>query len=279
MSEYQNLFAALAKAQGEMEQLIAGSTAIVKSDKANYSYTYADLADVLKVALKALSAHGLGIMQFPEVAYDQNGTTVTMGATLFHASGEYMVVPPLPLRIRSNATAQEVGSAITYARRYQLQSVLGLSPDDDDDGSKASNKADDKQATSQRQQPAKPQSTAQHRQPQQAPAKPAQVDSEARELADSVGAVVTVVDAALEKARKALHAEVVATFPKDDVDHARHWLIKRYTGKTTPSNVRESANDLATDELTALAGVLKSHRKTYADQWIVEKTAPIPASK
>ena len=154
MSDYQNLFAALAKAQGEMDALIASSTANIKSDKAAYSYKYADLADVLRVALKTLSKHGLGIVQIPEVVYDSNTTIVSIAATLFHASGEFMPIAPLPLRVRPNATAQEVGSAITYARRYQLQSVLGLAADDDD-GAAATESA-------KRQRP-----QAQHRQPVQ----------------------------------------------------------------------------------------------------------------
>ena len=155
MSDYQNLFAALAKAQGEMDALIASSTANIKSEKANFSYKYADLADVLRVALKTLSKHGLGIVQIPEVVYDSNTTIVSIAATLFHASGEFMPIAPLPLRVRPNATAQEVGSAITYARRYQLQSVLGLAADDDD-GAAAT-----ESAKRQRSQP-------QHRQPVQA---------------------------------------------------------------------------------------------------------------
>lgn len=158
MSDYQNLFAALAKAQGEMDALIASSTANIKSDKAAYSYKYADLADVLRVALKTLSKHGLGIVQIPEVVYDSNTTIVSIAATLFHASGEFMPIAPLPLRVRPNATAQEVGSAITYARRYQLQSVLGLAADDDD-GAAATKGAND------RQQQRKPQPAAQYRQP------------------------------------------------------------------------------------------------------------------
>ena len=132
MSDYQNLFAALAKAQGEMDALIASSTANIKSEKAAYSYKYADLADVLRVALKTLSAHQLGIIQIPEVVYDSNTTIVSITATLFHASGEFMPIAPLALRVRPNAPAQEVGSAITYCRRYQLQSILGLAADDDD---------------------------------------------------------------------------------------------------------------------------------------------------
>lgn len=244
---YQNLFAALAKSQGEMEKLIAGSIANVKSDKANYSYKYADLADVLKVAQKALSAHGLGVMQFPEVDYQKDFTIVTVGATLFHSSGEFMVIPPLPLRIRANANAQEIGGAITYARRYQLQSVCGLAPDSDDDANEVSQK---QAKTAQRK--AEPEVT--HRAP-----------VEQLSPADE-----------LEKARKAFHAEVSATFPKDDIDAARHWLIESYTTKQT-DKVRSSTNDLTLGEINELAVNLKTYRKALRDRWTKESAQPVTA--
>ena len=140
-------------------------------------------------------------------------------------------------------------------------------------------------------QPAQPTTpVAQHRQPAPQAAKPTQVDPDAAALAASVNAVVTngadfdaipnATDSdALDKVRKAFHATIVDTFPKDDVDHARHWLIKRYSTKTTPNNVRSSANELAIEELRALTGALKAHRKTYQDGWIAEKTAPIANDK
>lgn len=40
----------------------------------------------------------------------------------------------------AKADPQGAGSAITYARRYALVSMLGLNVDEDDDGNHASNK-------------------------------------------------------------------------------------------------------------------------------------------
>lgn len=133
---------------------------------------------------------------------------------------------------------------------------------------------------------------AQHRQPAQA-VKPAQVDADAAALAASVNAVVTnasdfdaipnaTASDALVKARKAFHAEVQATFAKEskeDVDHARHWLIERYTTAKTPDNVRKSTDALTIEELTAIASALKANRKTYQDGWTAKKTAPIVNDK
>jgi hypothetical protein len=40
--------------------------------------------------------------------------------------------------ITDKLTPQAMGSAITYARRYALSAIVGIAPDDDDDGNAAS---------------------------------------------------------------------------------------------------------------------------------------------
>lgn len=52
-----------------------------------------------------------------------------------------------------------------------------------------------------------------------------------------------------------------------DWDNARHWLIERYTLKMTPTQVRQSANDLSDDELDVLADVLTEKRSYYQKEW------------
>lgn len=129
--------------------------------------------------------------------------------------------------------------------------------------------------TASTQQPAKPvQNGTQHRQPPQ-------VDADTKALADSVGAVATVVevDPALDKARKAFHAQVSGTFPKDDINDARHWFIEKYTTNYTPDNVRKSTDSLTVDELEKMTTALKGNTKKYRDLWTTAKVAPIPANK
>jgi hypothetical protein len=55
---------------------------------------------------------------------------------IFHASGEWLEFGPLLLH--GGNTAQEQGSAVTYARRYALTTALLIAADEDDDGAKAS---------------------------------------------------------------------------------------------------------------------------------------------
>src|SRR3954454_3659437 len=59
------LVAALAAAQGAFPSIHRGHTAIVpaKNGKSGYSYSYADLGDVLAAVRPVLSAHGLALVQ------------------------------------------------------------------------------------------------------------------------------------------------------------------------------------------------------------------------
>lgn len=68
-----------------------------------------------------------------------NHILITIKTTLHHLeSGEWMASTlSLPL---SQANAQQAGSAITYARRYNIVTLLGLTTESDDDGNGSSKK-------------------------------------------------------------------------------------------------------------------------------------------
>jgi hypothetical protein len=114
------LAAALAKAQGEM----AGAA----KDKTNphFKSSYADLASVWDACRGPLSANGLAVLQ-PCYAV---GGRVTVTTILAHSSGEFIEVDLV--MTATQATPQGIGSAITYARRYALSSMVGVAPEDDD---------------------------------------------------------------------------------------------------------------------------------------------------
>src|SRR3546814_204818 len=102
-------------------------TAKVKTKSgSDYSYTYADLADVTEAAMPLLSKHGLSYTAEPDVT--ERG--MALRGVLMHSSGEERH-GTLPL---SGATPQELGSSITYMRRYLLGCLTGIVTDDDDDG-------------------------------------------------------------------------------------------------------------------------------------------------
>lgn len=96
---------------------------------------YADLAAVWDACREALTAHGLAVVQAPETGEG----LVRVTTRLVHASGQWMESTlALPWSAGKGTTdAQAIGSAITYARRYALSAMVGIAPDDDDDGQAA----------------------------------------------------------------------------------------------------------------------------------------------
>lgn len=123
----ETLTSAVAAVQADLPSVGKDKTAIVKGDKTNYKYTYADLAAVSAAILPLLSKHGLAWITLPTL--DDSGKFV-LRYELRHVSGEEAVGSyPLP----TSGRPQEMGSAITYARRYALCAVTGVAPEDDDD--------------------------------------------------------------------------------------------------------------------------------------------------
>jgi len=114
------LAAALAAAQGMMEN------AIMNRINPHFKSKYADLAAIFDAARKPLSANGLAIVQ-----------TIGDGVLhtrLLHTSGQWIASEhPLPMSGRP----QEIGSALTYARRYSLSALIGIAADEDDDANAA----------------------------------------------------------------------------------------------------------------------------------------------
>jgi len=119
------LATALAAFQGEMPTVPKAHTATVKSDKGSYSYTYAGLADVAEAAMPLLSKHGLSFVTLPGPG--------TLTGILLHASGQSLTAT-LPI---AGNSPQQIGSSLTYMRRYLLGCMTGLVTDDDDDGRQA----------------------------------------------------------------------------------------------------------------------------------------------
>lgn len=92
---------------------------------------YVMLEGVVKAIDEALP-DGLSYTQ--EVTTSDNGVAVS--TIIMHSSGEYMQFAPLSVPV-SKKDAQAFGSAETYARRYTLSAVFGVTSDVDDDGNEA----------------------------------------------------------------------------------------------------------------------------------------------
>ena len=93
---------------------------------------YATLDAILDDVRPVLAAHGLALSQEPLFEDGRAGVLTR----IIHEGGETREsILMLPLK---DASAQGVGSALSYARRYAAASVLGIASDDDEDGNMAS---------------------------------------------------------------------------------------------------------------------------------------------
>ena len=119
-----HLAAALNKAQAEMSGAKKGA------NNPFFKSKYADLNAVVDAVRIPFAENGLSYSQFPVM--DDN--RVGVETILMHDSGEF-IASTLMLPT-GKLDAQAAGSAITYARRYSLQSIAGI-PAEDDDGNAA----------------------------------------------------------------------------------------------------------------------------------------------
>lgn len=114
------LACALCKAQSQIEGAV--------TDSANpfYKSKYADLYACWKACRDQLTSNGLCVTQ--TLDYELEKTFLV--TTLMHISGEW-IKGRMPLPIVKPGS-QEIGSCITYCRRYSLSALVGLSQYDDD---------------------------------------------------------------------------------------------------------------------------------------------------
>ena len=119
------LAVALAKAQGEMKNPPKDSI------NPHFKSKYADLATVRDTVMPTLNKNGLSVLQLP---CECDGVPA-LTTLLMHDSGEWVETT---IQLRGKMDPQGVGSALTYMRRYTLQSIAGVAADEDDDGNAAS---------------------------------------------------------------------------------------------------------------------------------------------
>ena len=126
---------ALSKAQAEI------SPAEKDAENPHFRSHYATLTSTIE-ACRPMTKQGLSFVQ----AVISNGEGLALETMLMHQSGEWICsVTPLLL---DKQNMQGLGSAISYAKRYALAAMIGVSSDKDDDGEEASKDDDKKQAPS-----------------------------------------------------------------------------------------------------------------------------------
>lgn len=118
---------AFAKTQKEMKQPLKDA------NNPFFKSKYVPLENVVETITESASKNGLSFTQYP--SSDEVGN-VTVGTLVMHESGEWIEYDPIKMKPVKN-DPQSIGSAITYAKRYALSAIFGITSNQDDDGNEA----------------------------------------------------------------------------------------------------------------------------------------------
>jgi hypothetical protein len=124
--------AALAKAQVELTNPEKSLVATIRSPfprEADRTFRYAPLSSGLDIIRKSLGRHEIATIQATEI--DTQAGLLRLTTVLAHSSGEWISSEWPVCQISDIASAQRVGAALTYARRYALFALVGIAGEDD----------------------------------------------------------------------------------------------------------------------------------------------------
>jgi hypothetical protein len=126
------LSGALAKAQAELTNPEKSLVATIRSPfprEADRTFRYAPLSSGLDIIRKSLGRHEIATIQSTEI--DKEAGLLRLTTILAHSSGEWISSEWPVCPITDIASAQRMGAALTYARRYALFTLVGIAGEDD----------------------------------------------------------------------------------------------------------------------------------------------------
>jgi hypothetical protein len=124
--------AALAKAQVELtnpEKSLVGTIRSPFLREPDRTFRYAPLSSGLDIIRKSLGRHEIATIQTTDI--DKEAGLLRLTTVLAHSSGEWISSEWPVCQISDMASAQRVGAALTYARRYALFALVGIAGEDD----------------------------------------------------------------------------------------------------------------------------------------------------
>jgi ERF superfamily len=127
-----NISGALAKAQAELTNPEKSLTATIRSPfprERDRTFRYAPLSSGLDIIRKSLGRHEIATIQ--STGIDKEAGLLRLTTILAHSSGEWISSEWPVCSIRDIASAQRMGAALTYARRYALFALVGIAGEDD----------------------------------------------------------------------------------------------------------------------------------------------------
>src|SRR5262249_17209004 len=119
--------AALAKAQVELTNPDKWLVATIRSPfprEADRTFRYAPLSSGLDIVRKSLGRREIATIQATGI--DKEAGLLRLTTVLAHSSGEWISSEWPVCQISDIASAQRMGAALTYARRYALFTLVGI---------------------------------------------------------------------------------------------------------------------------------------------------------
>jgi hypothetical protein len=127
-----NISGALAKAQAELTNPEKSLVATIRSPfprEADRTFRYAPLSSGLDIVRKSLGRHEIATIQSTEI--DKEAGLLRLTTILAHSSGEWVSSEWPVCPMSDIASAQRMGAALAYARRYALFTLVGIAGEDD----------------------------------------------------------------------------------------------------------------------------------------------------
>ena len=97
--------------------------------EADRTFRYAPLSSGLDIVRKSLGRHEIATIQATGI--DKQAGLLRLTTVLAHSSGEWISSEWPVCQISDIASAQRMGAALTYARRYALFTLVGIAGEDD----------------------------------------------------------------------------------------------------------------------------------------------------
>ena len=129
MSEITKLAPALVEAQAELKD------PAMLGDNPHFRSKFATLKAIKDAVMPVFNKHGLAVIQRPV----PQEAGIGIQTVIIHKSGETLDVGTIAIPV-TKQDAQAYMSAVTYARRYGMQTAAGVCGDPDDDGAEGKDK-------------------------------------------------------------------------------------------------------------------------------------------
>jgi len=100
-------------------------------------HLYSTLDNIFDACMPALHKYKLSVVYQVRILETNGGVENVITTTITHLPSTQFILSATTLG-NQTAKSQDVGSAITYLRRYQIQAMLNLEADFEDDGNSAS---------------------------------------------------------------------------------------------------------------------------------------------